>query len=225
MVNMAKYKIKFEIVQPVKLNESFEVDTIKFKRFEDKNIAEMIIEAKNIMDAQEKALAKIAKVSSALGMATNQVVEYFMFDIKELYGGSENRYGNSSIPASLVVQTQINKDSIKETQRLYRLASCNEKLKSIIFLVNTSDYPSWSTLYKIFELINSEINIKDNGWASNRKIRSFKHTANSPEEVGVVSSRHGYSNNKPPSNPMRLNDAITFIEDLIQKWIQTLEKE
>lgn len=82
----------------------------------------------------------------------------------------------------------------------------------------------WVNLYKIFEVIESDIggisNIANQGWSTKTQIKTFKHTANSPNVVGD-DARHGKEDTAPPSTPMLLSEARALIETLVHHWLRS----
>lgn len=79
-----------------------------------------------------------------------------------------------------------------------------------------------ATLYKVYEIIKKDVGgdktIKDNGWASIKKIERFTRTANSPDAIGDK-ARHGVQKNQPPKNPMSLSEAESLIRHLVKCWL------
>ncbi len=79
----------------------------------------------------------------------------------------------------------------------------------------------WVDLYRLFEVVESEVPIREivvRGWASEADIRLFKHTANSLTATGD-GARHGKETSDPPSAPMQLSSARSFVDVLLQKWL------
>jgi len=82
------------------------------------------------------------------------------------------------------------------------------------------DALGWSDLYRLYEVIETGVSrsfIVKNGWATDGEIRRFKHTANSVAAVGDE-ARHGKEWADPPSQPLALSDARTFIDSLLRRW-------
>jgi len=81
----------------------------------------------------------------------------------------------------------------------------------------------WVTLYKIYELIESDVGgpkaITKAGWTSQSTISRFKHSANSPS-VGGDDARHGTETTTPPSKPMDLAEARVMIKMMMHNWLR-----
>jgi hypothetical protein len=84
------------------------------------------------------------------------------------------------------------------------------------------DSTSWVGLYRVFEVIRADVGgergIVRAGWASGARIDSFGHSANS---VGVAGdeARHGVERGAPPARPMTIEEARTFVHDLLDNWL------
>jgi len=80
----------------------------------------------------------------------------------------------------------------------------------------------WVGLYRIYEVIENDIggldNIISKEWVTKSRIKSFKHTSNSPGVTGD-NARHGKETLHPPKNPMQLFEARNLVEHLIGQWL------
>jgi hypothetical protein len=79
----------------------------------------------------------------------------------------------------------------------------------------------WVNLYKVFEIVQQRVDIKENGWASDNEITRFARTANHPEAAGE-GARHGRSNKEPPPKPMSLAEADALVERIVIAWLWSL---
>ena len=82
----------------------------------------------------------------------------------------------------------------------------------------------WVNLYRIYEVIESDIGglkiLADKGWASESKLKLFKHTANHPGATGDI-ARHGALNSQPPQVPMSIQEARNLVKNLVSNWLQS----
>lgn len=80
----------------------------------------------------------------------------------------------------------------------------------------------WVNLYRIYEVIEDDMgglkNIVKEGWVTEKMIKHFKHTANSPGAIGD-DSRHGTESTTPPRDPMLLSEAKSFVMTLFRNWL------
>jgi hypothetical protein len=79
----------------------------------------------------------------------------------------------------------------------------------------------WVELYRLYEVIESDMGrgaIVANGWASDRDIGRFKHTANSVEAVGDE-ARYGKEQTDPSAKPLGLAEARMLIDRLLLGWL------
>jgi hypothetical protein len=221
-ISLGNFKIKFKVNMLLKIEEDFSIGGIDYKSIGDEVFAEVLVWAENVMIAQQDALSRMSLVSSSLSKRTNQVIEYYIFEAGEVNEEGKFKYAMSTISATLSVRRKLEKLDIQKGRELSELAGNNEKLKIVLNFINKRDYRSWVQLYKIYEVINSDQDIIKKGWVSKGKLNLFKHTANNPDASGRE-SRHGFSKGEVPSKPMHLDEAVFFIEDIFENWIQHLK--
>ncbi|SNQ59111.1 hypothetical protein [Candidatus Methanoperedens nitratireducens] len=81
----------------------------------------------------------------------------------------------------------------------------------------------WVSLYRIYEVIEGDVggksNIINKGWATDKGIKHFKYTANSPGAIGDE-ARHGNQTIPPPRDPMALSEAKSFVETILHSWLR-----
>ena len=86
----------------------------------------------------------------------------------------------------------------------------------------------WATLYNIFEIMCEDLGdgnvsagrgeIVERGWASGRRIKAFRVSANK-ETISGDYARHARTKGTTPTNTMTLNTGRAFILDLVQMWL------
>jgi len=79
----------------------------------------------------------------------------------------------------------------------------------------------WVQLYRLYDVIEGDMpqsTLVQNGWASKKDIRRFKHTANSPGVIGDE-ARHGKEGHQPPANPMSLSEARSLVDHILKQWL------
>jgi hypothetical protein len=105
--------------------------------------------------------------------------------------------------------------------RLVHLASQN-KAVALVFRLLADKPLDWINLYRILEIVESDVGglcvIDKKKWASEKTIKRFKHTANSPEASGLE-ARHGSQTTQPPKNPMKISDAQSLVKSIVQAWL------
>ncbi|MDK2801647.1 MAG: hypothetical protein PWQ70_3266, partial [Clostridiales bacterium] len=107
-------------------------------------------------------------------------------------------------------------DTIKEN---FELSLIDENVKRVLKLVYKEGTENWVNLYRIYEIIKSDIDPIKKGWVESKVIDNFKHTANHPAAAGD-DARHGFMKNQAPQNPMSIVDAKQLIETIVKKWIR-----
>lgn len=89
-------------------------------------------------------------------------------------------------------------------------------------LLAAPDHKSWVGMYRIHEVIESDLGgehtLKKQGWGSPKDLKRFKHSANSVQ-VGGDAARHGKEVEKPPMNPMSIDEAAAYLNYVLQSWL------
>lgn len=86
--------------------------------------------------------------------------------------------------------------------------------------------PSWSELYLVYELIESNTGRRmfENGWIQKSDAALFTRTANSYTALGRI-GRHGKDRGDPPPKPMALREATTLMRTVAAAWLRDLESQ
>lgn len=134
-------------------------------------------------------------------------VERISFSIKEFPVGFTLRRADGSV----IVQR-----ANEVLPQYIHAANADEDVATVLRLRN-HDNLSWSSLYKIAELIGFRA-IVQKGWVNNAEINNFKHTANNLEVAGDE-ARHGKKTGEPPKNPMSKKEGRDLVDKIIKEWI------
>ena len=97
------------------------------------------------------------------------------------------------------------------------------KADALVLLSRSS--PSWSELYLVYELVESNVGSRmfTDGWIGKAKAAQFTRTANSYTALGAA-GRHGKDSGAPPAKIMEKHSAELLIRSLVASWFQeTLE--
>lgn len=135
---------------------------------------------------------------------------------------AETCFINISIPPPTIIiengDGTISKSSpLLSINQLLSDASKNV-YKSKIFRLLAKGNLDWVMLYKLYEIIESEIGDNIYLWVSKNKIKNFKHTCNSVTATGD-DSRHGKELTTPPKIPMTLKESQRFINLIIDRYL------
>lgn len=76
----------------------------------------------------------------------------------------------------------------------------------------------WVTLYKIYEIVESD-GAPITNWVSKKQVERFTRTANSFEAIGLDNARHG-KYIPPPSKPMSVQEATRLIGIILERWVE-----
>lgn len=74
-------------------------------------------------------------------------------------------------------------------------------------------------LGNIYELIKDDLGNKISELASERERTRFNRSINHQDILGT-DARHSKLKTEPPKNPMDINEAQTFMTELLQKWVE-----
>jgi hypothetical protein len=103
------------------------------------------------------------------------------------------------------------------------IARHNTNVKKVLRLLGKNIY-DWVNLYRIYEVIENDVrgmpNIINKGWATEKAIKHFKYTANSPAAIGDE-ARHGKNTIPPLKDPMALSEAKALIETIFRNWLSS----
>ncbi|HDR8172034.1 TPA: hypothetical protein QC096_003239 [Bacillus thuringiensis] len=218
---MGQFKITFKIDSIINLENSFSIDKVNFFNKGNVLYAETIISGENVMLAQEIALEKIGKICSSISYIYRRPLMPNIISIEQIDMDGFSGHVMQSFEATLVVRKKVTLSDIQRVKEISEFTDENEDVKNVMALVNRSDFRTWSNLYKIFEIINKKKDIKKRGWMSEKKITSFKRTANHPAVSGL-NARHGHQKEEPPTDVMKLEDAVDIICNVIEQWINYL---
>jgi hypothetical protein len=116
--------------------------------------------------------------------------------------------------------------------KLVFLAHSDSKVADLLELLNGGDLSSWPGLYRIFEVIQSDLGsnkpgrdaIVSNGWATQDQIERFRFSANSPKTSGLK-ARHGdeTATHAPKGfhlSPMPVSEARDLIKRILSSWLE-----
>jgi len=103
-----------------------------------------------------------------------------------------------------------------------RIAQQDKNVSKVLqFLGSMTD--DWVNLYRILEIVVKDVGgtkkIEEKGWATERAVKLFKHTSQSPDAIGHQ-ARHGVQEEKPPRVPMPLSEARSLIKTIIHNWLR-----
>ena len=101
-----------------------------------------------------------------------------------------------------------------------KAASISPLAKDALIIVGRPTL-TWSELYILFELVQSDIGGKmfEIGWISKYDADLFTYTANSYRALRT-NGRHGKDRGVPPRKPLRQHTAEKLIRDLVLNWLQ-----
>jgi hypothetical protein len=146
-----------------------------------------------------------------------------------------NQGGNDgfAFPETLILNSSVKQPSISLTnedgssyhssplstvQNLLSSAKTNP-IKAKIFRLYSTGNLDWVSLYRLFEVVYSDVGKQIYSWINKDTIKNFKHTCNSIDAIGDA-SRHGLEKEDPPKNPISLIDAQNLVKLIIDKYLE-----
>lgn len=222
---LKKYKVLFKIEPLIKIDKPIKInDTVLYYRGENL-IAEIYVRASSISEAEKIANEGVSIVVNSLSQELKsseiKFVSHTTIDIAD--DEKIIKHAKNDLLTTFTVRVPFTQDMYSKVKRNAELAKSDEKINKVLQLINSYDYKTWVGLYRVFEVINSDKEIINEGWISKTKRENFKRTANHPKASGNA-SRHGIPKSEkeiPPSNPMNIDDAIELIDNLVEKWLNT----
>ena len=97
------------------------------------------------------------------------------------------------------------------------VAGTDAEVQRILHLRDTATL-DWVALYRILEAIKASVDVVAQGWVPKNELKRFKHTANSVAAVGDE-ARHGTEPQRPPKQPMKIEEARTLIDSILTHWL------
>lgn len=121
--------------------------------------------------------------------------------------------------ASIDGEKHTSSGTLKEqdAKLLLKNSLSNIKKKQILILI--SQEVNWINAYKVYEIIKE--NYKDEKTLkSYKELKSFAHTANSPNAIGVEKARHGVQSHQSPNEISSLEESWRKIKELAIEYIK-----
>jgi hypothetical protein len=106
------------------------------------------------------------------------------------------------------------------TDRWLRLATGDSDVNEAMTIWGSKPH-DWHNLYKVYEIIRANADIKRAGWASATELSAFTGSANHQGATGSE-ARHSRMRGDPPSRVISLPEADAFIGHLLTSWLTSL---
>lgn len=173
-------------------------------------------------------------ISMLNGIAKLEVSNWVNIQIagvsREEHGGSRHQFifpepiaARARVSANLTVIGQdgsvVEDRQPPRTQRILNLTLQDDKVEKVLRLYGSGE-ASWVNIYRIFEVIQSDIGglLVSQGWATQSEINTFTQTANSAQAVGDE-ARHGHNKIPAPRRPLTLKAARNLIARITNTWL------
>lgn len=135
---------------------------------------------------------------------------------------------NVEMGESLVTVTDANGNVLSKPEapapvvRIAELCAEDSSVEKVMRLLAASDAKGWVGLYRIYEVVESDVGseaaLQAQAWGAGSDLKRFKRSANSVTVAGDE-ARHGKEWQVPPPNPMSLEEAGAYVEQLVRSWL------
>ena len=107
---------------------------------------------------------------------------------------------------------------------LSRVALEDAAVTKAMRLLAAPDSESWVSLYRLYEVVKADVGgeqaLKQHAWGSTTDFERFRRSANSVTVAGDR-ARHGSENTQPPTKPMTVEEAVAFVNYIVNAWLAT----
>lgn len=217
-----QYKVIATIDWVINFKQEFNIKDVRFYSEECKMYAEVNLEEEDFRKVQCIAYQKIKNACGALSHLEKYIINFKLVRVHEIDSFGEKVIPINGIIGYLVKEKELTEEVIKSASLIQELAFKYPKVEQYLQYLFSDEYYTWYTLYKVYELIDKDVNIVEKGWVSNTLKGRFTRTANNPSVSGL-DSRHAVSTTDPPKKPMDIDEAANFIKDIADKWLKYYE--
>ncbi|MFJ7698951.1 hypothetical protein [Lysinibacillus fusiformis] len=222
---MRIYKVIAEIDWVVNFKKEFNINNVQFYSEESKMYAKVEFQETDFRNAQFKSFNLFQSACGALSHLERYIIKFRIVRVHEIDSMGEKQIPIQNITASRHIEKEIDTEVLNKAKEIQNLASKYPVLSQYLDFMLYSDYYTWITLYKVYELINRDVgNVKNIGWITKKQRDRFTNTANNPAASGF-GSRHAVSSTEPPSEPMDIDEAADFIKGLVDKWLNYYQQK
>lgn len=125
-----------------------------------------------------------------------------------------------TVPSSLSLEEKIEmnrKARVTKTADLLRATIHSDLVLTIMDLLYRE--PGALELGNVYEFILNDMKGDLSPLATRTQLKRFTRSINHPDVLGAR-ARHAITNDTPPPDPMNLEEATQFINDVVNKWIK-----
>lgn len=116
-----------------------------------------------------------------------------------------------------VLHTSSEEEKKELAKQILENSLSNSKKKQILILI--SQDINWINAYKIYEIIRENYQ-GEKTLKSYKELKSFAHTANSPNAIGLENARHGVQSHQSPNEIAILEDSWRKLKELALEYIK-----
>ena len=218
-----RYMVSAILESVVEFQDNFNINEVRFLKEDGIKIAQVEVEAEYINEAQFKALGEFHSAFGAIALIAKHYIDFEIKNIIEITPNDQLKMGSDQILISVEVPKKLTQQEINTATENHLLIQDYPVIKDVFRMINSGNYNTWVTMYKIYEIIDRDAGIKKNQWISEKNRNRFKRSANHPAVSGL-DARHGFQKEDPPENPMTLVEARELIDNLIFQWLDYYKK-
>lgn len=105
--------------------------------------------------------------------------------------------------------------------RLLALSDRSAPVAEALALLGTPALLGWFELYKLYEVLRSEVDPVAAGWTTKAQLSAFTASANRPDVSGA-DARHARMPGAAPQRTMTLPEAREYVTALVRTWLESL---
>lgn len=213
-----QFKVSVILESIIEFEETFSINEITFFKEGSTKIAQVEVEADYLSEAQSKAIIEFQSAFGAIALIAKHPIDFKIKSIIQLTPSDQFKMSIDQIAVSITVPKKLTREEVDLATENHILIQEYPIIKDVFYLINSGNYNTWVTLYKVYEIIDKDAGIKKNHWITEANRNRFRRSANHPAVSGF-DARHGYQKEKPPENPMALSEAKELIDNLVFQWL------
>lgn len=153
------WRITFLLTGYIFFKNEVSINGIKFKQRENDPLATVVIESKNIEEAQNVAKERIDELLVVMSAILKQKITAEMKEIKPIIADGFYGQAISFLNGTAISRMQFPNHKVSEIEELFQLSLNDNNIKKVIALLSKPHPRTWENLYKIYEVINDNADI------------------------------------------------------------------
>ena len=124
---------------------------------------------------------------------------------------------NFSVSVNGELHASSGSEKKNEAKLILEKSLSNDKKKQVLILI--SQEINWVTAYKVYEIIKDNYQ-NEKKLKAYKELKSFAHTDNSPDAIGIENARHGVQSHQSPNEISILEGSWRKLKELTIEYIK-----